>query len=174
MDQRRGAVIPGLLLIVLGGWLLAGALGVRLPGLEDVWPIFPLGFGLACLVQYLVEGRRNEGLVFTGVAGALVGAFFLSITLGSLTWGDLGRYWPVFVLIGGVAFLAQWLAKPAERELLIPAGLALLVGLVALLFTLNLLGTAIAAQAARLWPVALILAGLGLLASYVARPGRPR
>src|SRR6266498_3847127 len=112
MRTRRGAFLPGLLLILLGAWLLATTLGVRLPDLGQLWPVVPLFFGLGALVQYFVEGRRSEGLVFTGVAAALLGGFFLAITLGPLEWGDLGRFWPVFVLIGGVAFLAQWLARP--------------------------------------------------------------
>jgi hypothetical protein len=168
MNDRRGAIVPGLVLIALGAWFLADALGVRLPSLGDLWPVFPLGFGLAALAQFFLGRRRDEGLVFSGVSASLLGAFFFAITLGPLDWGDLGRYWPVFVLIGGLAFLAQWLARPAERGLLVPALLALLVGGVALAFTLNLVGPAIAEQAGRLWPVLLILLGLGLLVSYVA------
>jgi hypothetical protein len=163
MTKRSSALVPGLVLIALGVWFLADSLGLRLPGLGDLWPLFPLVSGLAFLAQYFLGGRRDEGLVFTGVSAALIGAFFLSITLGPLDWGDLGRLWPVFPLIGGLAFLVQWLVKPADRGLLVPAGLGLLVGLVALAFTLNLLGS----EVARLWPLLLILLGLGMLISYV-------
>jgi hypothetical protein len=167
MRNRRAGVIPGLLLIALGAWLLARTLGVPLPGLEQVWPVLPLVFGLAFLAQFFAEGRRHDGLVFTGVAAALLGAFFLTITLGPLTWPDLGRWWPIFVLIGGLAFLSQWLARPDQRGLLIPAGLALLAGLGALALTLGLRGFTLSDQIIRLWPLLLILAGLGLLANYV-------
>ena len=74
MQNRRGAFLPGLLLILLGAWLLATTLGVRLPDLSQLWPVVPLFFGLAALVQYFAEGRRSEGLVFIGVAAALLGA----------------------------------------------------------------------------------------------------
>ena len=100
----------------------------------------------------------------------LTSAFFLAITLGALAWGDLGRLWPVFVLIGGVAFLAQWLARPSERGLLLPALLGLTVGGVALVFTLGLLNPAVTEQAARLWPLGLIVLGAGLLVSYLRYP----
>jgi hypothetical protein len=165
--NRRGALIPGLLLIALGAWLLAGTLGVRLLGLEAIWPVFLVVFGLAFLFQFFADGRRGYGLVFTGVAATLVGAFFLSITLGPLHWDDLVRWWPAFVVIGGVAFLAQWLARPAERGLLVPAALALLVGLAALALSLGLVRADVTEQVARLWPLLLIVVGLGLLANYV-------
>lgn len=167
--KRRGAIFPGLVLIALGLWFLAGTLGMPLPALGDLWPIFPLGFGLAMLSQYFMQGRQEPGLVFAGVSATLIGALFFAITLGPLEWSDLGRLWPLFVLIGGLAFLAQWLAQPNERGLLVPALLGLLVGGVAILFTLNLLGTAAGQLAAKLWPVILIVLGLGLLGSYFLR-----
>ena len=171
MRNRPGALLPGLLLMAAGAWLLATTLGARLPELGQLWPVALLVFGLAALARYMAEGRRSDGLVFSGVAAALLGGFFLAITLGPLAWADLGRYWPVFVLIGGAAFLAQWLARPAETGLLIPGGLAVLVGLGALALTLGWLDPAVTAQLARLWPVVLIIAGLGMLISY-ARRGR--
>ena len=88
MRRRSGAILPGLLLIALGAWLLAGTLGVRLPSVETVWPVGLLVFGVAFLVQFFAGGRRSEGLVFTGVATTLLGGFFLAITLGRLTWAD--------------------------------------------------------------------------------------
>ena len=103
MLQRRGALTPGLLLILFGAWLLAQNLGVPLPGLDMLWPALPLLFGLGLLLQFFLGGRKDEGLVFSGVAAALVGAFFFEFTLGRLRWGDMDRYWPVFVLIGGLA-----------------------------------------------------------------------
>jgi len=167
MRTRTGAIIPGLLLIALGAWLLAGSLGVRLPSVATLWPVLLIVFGLAFIAQYLAGGRRSEGLVFTGVSAALLGVFFLAITLGQLPWADAGRLWPVYVLIGGLAFLAQWLARPAERGLLVPAVLALAVGGATLALALGLVRADVADQIIRLWPLVLIVLGLGLLGSYV-------
>jgi hypothetical protein len=174
MRHRRGALLPGLALVLVGLWLLAGALGWNLPGLGALWPIFPLGFGLGCLWQYFQDGRRSHGLVFTGISAALVGVLFFTITFGLVQWGDLSRLWPVFILIAGAAFLGQWVAQPSERGLLAPGLGALAVGAIALLFTLDLLGAPATALAARLWPVLLIVLGLGLLASYFWRGRQPR
>ena len=167
MLNRRGAVVPGLLLIALGAWLLAVTLGVRLPGPEKLWPGIVMAFGLACLAQFLAEGRRSQGLVFTGVAAALLGGFFLAFTLGPLAWADLRQWWPAVVVIGGLAFLAQWLARPAERGLLLPAALALLVGSAALAITLGRVPAGVAEQITKLWPLLLIAIGFVMLGSYV-------
>jgi hypothetical protein len=61
MSNRRGAIIPGLFLILLGGWFLAQNLGAPLPQIGKLWPAFPLVFGLAMLVRYFTEGRREDG-----------------------------------------------------------------------------------------------------------------
>ena len=84
MNKRRGAIVPGLMLVLLGAWLLAQNLAVDVPGIDQLWPAIPLVFGIGFLAQYFVGGRQEEGMVFVGVAGALVGGFFLAITLGPL------------------------------------------------------------------------------------------
>ena len=167
MRRRSGAILPGLLLVALGAWLLAGTLGVRLPGLETVWPVGLIVFGLAFIAQFFAGGQRSEGLIFTGVATLLLGGFFLAITLGALVWTDIGRLWPIYILIGGLAFLAQWLVRPGERGLLVPAVLALAAGGATLALTLGVVRADIAEQIIRLWPVVLIVLGLGLLGSYL-------
>lgn len=172
MRDRRGAYIPGAILILIGLWLLAGNLGLHLPGLDQLWPGLLILLGLGFVAQFFAGERRDEGLVFAGVASTLLGAFFLSVTLGPLEWRDLGRYWPVFVLIGGAAFLAQWLARREERGLLVPAGAALLVGLAGLVLTAGWLNPALTEQLIKLWPLALIAAGLSLMAGYILRRDR--
>jgi hypothetical protein len=168
--QRRNALIPGLLLVLLGAYMLARNLDLPLPGVEKMWPAFPAVFGLAFVVQYFLGGRKDSGLVFVGVAAALCGLFFFAFTLNRLEWSDLDRWWPVFVLIGGAAFCAQWLVQPSQSGLLVPAVMALIVGGVALPLTLGRASPALVAQVTKLWPLALILLGLGLLVSYLLRP----
>ncbi len=169
MSQRRGAILPGLILILVGGWLLAQNLGVALPGLDQLWPAFPLIGGLAFILQFFLGERKDDGLIFVGVAAALVGAFFFAFTLGPLSFdeGDMAGWWPVFVLIGAAAFLAQWLVRPRQWGLLVPAGLALLVGLIALAATQRRFSPELLEQIVRLWPLTLIIGGLASLASYL-------
>lgn len=159
--KRKGTVLLALLLIALGGYLLLAELGLAVPGWHRVWPIFPLAAGLFLLFGYLFEGRRDPERVFFATALTLVGAFFLTITLGPLTYAGLSAWWPVFVLIGGVAFLAQWAAAGfRDWDALFLALVALSVGGARLAITRQLLGPQTGELLPRLWPLALILAGL--------------
>ena len=173
MKRRPGNVMTALFLIVVGAWFLAtDVFNAPLMGFVELWPAFPLFFGLALLVQYLVGERQNSGLVFLGVAAALPGAFLFLFTLriGGLTWADMGRYWPAFPLIGGLAFLALYLAGGMQDQgVLVPAFISGGVGLIALPITLGVVGGRMFSQAIRLWPLLLILIGLALFLRFPRR-----
>lgn len=169
MSNRRTAIIPALFLIALGAWLFAQNLGVPLPAWDRAWPAILVFVGLAFILQFFLGRRSDTGLIFVGVAATLVGVFFFAFTLGYFRWGDMERYWPIFVLIGSAAFFGQWLARPGERGLLVPAFLALLVGGVALPITLRAVNPALADLAIKFWPVGLILLGLALLLGIFQR-----
>nr|HID13356.1 hypothetical protein [Anaerolineae bacterium] len=130
--MRKGAVIPGLLLILLDIYFLLGELGIGIHGWDVIWPVFPFAGGLAFLGGYVFGQRRDPGLVFVGTAATLVGLWFFFIALGPLEYRDLGMWWPVFVLIGSAAFLAQWAAAGfRDWGALFMALVALTFGLVA-------------------------------------------
>jgi hypothetical protein len=169
MSRRSPAIIPGFFLIVLGAWLLAQNLGVPLPGWDIAWPAVLVVVGLAFILQFFLGRRAESGLIFTGVAATLLGVFFLAFTLGYFRWGDMGRYWPVIVLIGSAAFFGQWLCRPSERGLLVPAFLALVVGGIALPITLRVVNPVLAGLVIKFWPVALLLVGVALLVSSLQR-----
>jgi len=89
---------------------------------------------------------------------------FFFFTLGALEYRDLETWWPVFVIIGGIAFLAQWAAAGfRDWGALFLALVALVVGGAALAITLQLLGPQSRELLPRLWPVVLILVGLMIL-----------
>jgi hypothetical protein len=181
--MRRGAIFPALILILIGLWFLAGNLDVRLPGMDAMWPIFPLGGGLLFLGGYLTNNRRDPGLVFVGVGATLIGAFFFLFTLrvplpvagmqDGVRWSDMGKLWPAYVVIGGLSFMALFLAEPSRPWGVFSVGaLAVIVGFIAFLFTLGWLPSDLGRLLAQYWPLLLILAGLAALLQAVA--GRPR
>lgn len=165
-SNRSGNVIGGLVIIALGIWFLLGALGVRLPGIGNFWPIFPTLAGLAFIVAYVRQ--KDAGFLIPGVAGFLIGLFFFLFTLGSFEWSQMGQLWPLFPLIGGLAFLAAYLSD-RDAGLLIPAVGGVGVGVIGLFFTLS--GFSLA-WLGTFWPVILILVGiLVLVQNLLGRKG---
>jgi hypothetical protein len=183
--MKRGAIFPAVVLILLGLWFLAGNLGIKLPGMDAMWPIFPLGGGLLFLGSYLVD-RRDPGLIFVGVGATLIGAFFFLFTLRvplpvdgmreGVRWSDMDKLWPAYVVIGGLAFLGLFLAQPYHEWGVFSVGaLAVIVGCVAFTFTLGWLSGNVGRWLVQLWPLLLILAGLAaLLQAVVGRPRPPK
>lgn len=169
--RRKGTIIPALFLILLGVYFLLDQLGVGISNWDALWPVFPFVGGLMLLGSYVFGQRRDPGTVFVGTAATLVGLAFFFITMGPLEYRDLETWWPVFVLIGGVAFLAQWAAAGfRDWGALFMALVAGVVGGAGLVVTLQLLGPETSALLPRLWPVILILVGLmALLRGLVGR-----
>ncbi len=162
--MRKGTALLALVFIVLGVYLLLAELGVGVPGWDAVWPVFPLAGGLAFLGMYAFGQQRDPGQVFVGTAATLVGLAFFFITLGPLEYQDLDTWWPAFVLIGSVAFLAQWAAAGfRDWGALFMALVALVVGGAGLTVTLQLLGPETRELLPKLWPVLLIAGGLMVL-----------
>jgi peptidoglycan/LPS O-acetylase OafA/YrhL len=162
--RKRGTVLLALILIILGSYLLLSELNAELPGWRQVWPVFPFAAGLALIIAYIVNPQDNPDHVFLGTAATLVGVVFFFVTLGPLEYRDLESWWPVFVLIGGAAFLAQWAAGGFQNWDSLFLGLvALIVGSGAFTITFQLLGPGTREILPKLWPVVLILVGLMVL-----------
>lgn len=169
-STRRGSLVLGIFLMFLGVWFLLGSLGMLLPSLADMWPIFPSGAGAALLFAYLTGMTKDTGVVWPGTAGFLIGVLFFAITLGPLKWDDMEWLWPFFPLIAGVAFLATWAAGSFKKPgLLVPGGILLATGLVGLGFTLELIQNWFPRLVEIGWPVVLIAVGLYLVAQSIAK-----
>jgi hypothetical protein len=148
--------------------------------MDAMWPIFPLGGGLLFLLGYFFD-RRDPGLVFVGIAATLIGAFFFLFTLRiplpvggmqeGVRWDDMGKLWPAFVIIGGLAFMALFLAEQRHEWGVFSMGAtAIIVGCVAFTFTLGWLRGDIGQQLLKLWPLLLVIAGLAaLLQAFLGR-----
>ena len=162
--RKRGTLTLAVMLILLGAFLLLNELGVAVPGWDVIWPVFPLAGGLALLGGYIFGENREPGRVFVGTAATLVALVFFFITLGPMEYADLGTWWPIFVAIGGIAFLAQWMAARFRYWGALFLGVAaLVVGGAGLPIKMNLLGEKTAELLPSLWPVLIVLAGVMLL-----------
>lgn len=164
--QVVGAVWAGLSLIGLGVAILVA----NTIGWDKIWPLLPLLGGLALFGAYFSTGMKDGGLVFAGTAGVLVGLFFFGFTLYYLEWGDMSKLWPVFPLIGGVAFFLAFLAERRTRDFgLLGLGLATIaVGVGGLAFTYGYVGSNIL----NFWPLLIVLVGVISLIGALTRIGR--
>lgn len=184
--KRRSPLLPAAILILVGLFLLLQNIGalddLNLPGIGKLWPGIIVLAGLAFLLQYIGGGARDDDLVFVGTAATLVGLFFFLFTLevdlpqlervGRVGWDDMGRLWPAFPIIAGVAFVLQAiLSRGREREALKVGLVAIVVGVVAFYFTLG--RPSELEEVVKFWPALLILLGGAMLLQYLFR-GRRR
>lgn len=169
--NKKGNILLALLLIVLGSYLLVAELGIGLPRWRLVWPVLPIAGGVALLIGHFIDPDSDPDRVFFGVVAALGGVVFLFVTMGPLTYGSLGTWWPVFALIGSVAFLAQWAAAGfRDWDALFLGLVTLCIGGVAIAISFQLLGPNTRQILPKLWPAVLILAGLmALLRGLLSR-----
>ena len=178
MESRRaGSIIPAFILIAIGVLFLLVNLNV-LPrvSLTQLWPALPALIGVGLLLQFFLGRMRDPGLVTGGTIFLLTGLFFFLFTLrldvpglGQVGWGDMGRLWPAFPTIVGIALLLQWLAGGLrDTGLLIPVSILLIVGLGGFAFTLADFPTF------RIifdyWPILLIVLGVIVLLRSLSRP----
>jgi hypothetical protein len=160
--SRRATVGLGLSLVGVGVALLLA----QWVGWDRFWPIFPILGGPAFLAGYAASDPRDPGLAFLGTGALLVGLFFFGFSLGQWEWGEMARLWPIWPLIGGLTFLALFLAQGRSRDpgLLGFSLAALAVGVVGLLVTHGLVGR----EVIKYWPLLLVLMGVtGLLAGLL-------
>jgi hypothetical protein len=162
--RGRGSLIAGLILLVIGGWYFLESLGVDLPSMAAMWPIFPVVCGVVFLGSYAIGPSHDPGLVFPGTLSVLIGLFFFGFTFGWWDWYRMGELWPVFPLVVGLAFVATWLAGGCQkRGLLVPAAACLTTGLIGLGFTLGLFQDWFFTVLDVGWPLVLIVVGLMLV-----------
>jgi hypothetical protein len=174
-SNRTGAIVIGLILVGLGVVLLLAKIANwgNWASWDQLWPIFPLGFGLLFLVGYFTGGLKDGGLAFLGTGLMLTGAFFFCFTLrpGLWEWGEMSRLWPVFPLIWGFAFVVSFLAerrKSRDWGALCFGLVAMVVGGIGLAYTHQYVGKEIV----RYWPLLIVLAGVLGLLSGLARATR--
>ncbi len=169
MKERGRSIVFGAFLILIGLWLLARAVGLDVPGIDTGWPIIIILGAVLSLFSALSQRPADPGGIWFGIAGLIVGAFFLHITVGEGTWADMSVLWPVFPLAAGLGWLGAWLAQTSEISDLVAGLVALGVGALGFLYTLGYLDPAIARRLVDWWPLVLILIGLAYIVQYLVQ-----
>jgi hypothetical protein len=96
-----GGLVLGTFLLILGGLLLAGNLGLRVPGgAWSWWPLIVIGIGLVKIVLPGRDGREGGFWVLLAGLYCLISVFGLF----GLGWGSA---WPLFLIGAGVVMAVQ-------------------------------------------------------------------
>jgi O-antigen/teichoic acid export membrane protein len=99
-----GSWVLGLILIALGAIFLAQNFGYPVP--RNWWALFILLPAFACFGGAWSMYQRNGGRVTPPVTSAAVtGLFLTALAVIFLLGVDLGKFWPVILIVLGVAAL---------------------------------------------------------------------
>ena len=171
MKQNRTNLALGLILLIVGGWLLATR---QVPALQAwmennfTWPMWTIGAGLIVFLIGLITGAPGMAVPASIIAG-IGGILYYQDRMGDFaSWSYMWTLIPGFVGVGSI--LAGLLGEHTRRNL--GHGLRLIVASAALflIFATFLGGLSILGDYGL--PVILILLGLYVLARGFMRGAR--
>ena len=159
--NRSQSMWPGIVLIVIGLLLLLKQLDIFLFDWSVLWPSLVILLG----VYFLTRIPRDRGSIFPGVLFLLSGLLFLAKNLGWYEPYIEVSIGGMLMIILGLAFVALYIVQPENWGLLIPAGLFLFFGFIIWADRVGIIDWYTRRQILRLWPVLLILIGVGIVIS---------
>lgn len=171
MKQNRSNLALGLILLIIGGWLLVTRQVPELQSwMEDnfTWPMWTIGAGLLVLIIGLftnAPGMAIPASIITGIGGIL---YYQNETGNFASWSYMWTLIPGFVGVGTI--LAGLLGEHTSRN--IGQGLRLLVtsAFLFLIFATFFGGLDILGEYGL--PIVLILLGIYVLVRGFMRGGR--
>ena len=162
-SSRARPIIPAIILILVGVWFLLQNLNVPGFRLEVFWPVFLVIGGIALIIRYFATPTADPDDLGGAIFLTLLGVFFLG-------WYNLGWFgqewevaWPIFPFLLGLSSGINWLFHWRRWGQLLWAFIGLAVAAVGFAYTTGVIEGDLAQQLARLWPIFIILAGLGFL-----------
>lgn len=171
MKQNRSNLVLGILLLAVGGWLLATN---QVPALQEwmennfTWPMWLFGVGLLILLIGLITnapGMAVPASIIAGIGGIL---YYQDMTDNFASWSYMWTLIPGFVGVGSI--LTGLLGENTRRNL--GHGLRLIVtsAVLFLIFATFFGGLSILGEYGL--PIILILLGLYVLARGFMRGNR--
>ncbi len=106
--DNYGLLMPGTILMVIGllffycslsGWY----------HMENLWPVFILAPALGFIAMYF-GGVKEKGLLIPAGILTAIGLLFLLMST------DLGNYWPVLLILGGVLLIYMDRASKKKKK----------------------------------------------------------
>ncbi len=149
---RKGRYnVLALLCIGIGVLLMLENYGY-IKGIYNLWPIFPLIFGVGLYMLYKDRGARDSILLAIGIY--LIQFSVLAFYENYTSWTSMVYLWPFFVGFLGVSFLSIYIST-GNGMIFFHLGV-LLIGLCIVFFLIFSVDY-------RLWPISLVLFGISIL-----------
>ncbi|MBN2008450.1 hypothetical protein JW960_03790 [candidate division KSB1 bacterium] len=155
MTKNQRSIMPGIILILIGAYLLLNQLDVINIYWSDVYPVVILVIGLSLVI--LSIRKQNHGAIFWGTIFTLIGVMFGLRNFGIMPYYYMDELWPAFLLIIGFAFVMLFVVNPRDWGVLIPGGILLFLGMIFLFRNLELYWAR--DILVTYWPLVLILIG---------------
>jgi len=150
--KDNGAMVPGIILILLGVLFLLPRLGLDF---GNLWPTFVLVPGISLIVFYgfSKNKEKNVGLVIPIVI-LILSSIFLYY-MAAVSWQGIDILWPVFPFIVGLAlYVFYYFGDRKLSGVFISANI--LAGFGILFLVLNLISY-------NFWPLILVIGGMALI-----------
>jgi len=161
MNKKNPSVIPGVLLILFGFWILLREFDRLLPYEGKIFPILLIAAAVFLLVEAVA--RSWSGAFFWSVFCFQLGIFFLLRNYGWIPYSSGEEYWPLFLFAFGLGFYVLFLFNSRSWGVLIPAGLFMYFGLAAAAHTFDEVPRTVEVMGDYFWPFFLVATGIVLL-----------
>jgi hypothetical protein len=165
MHHKKGSFVPGIVLIAIGLYFLLRQFIESFSVWEQIYPICILLISGFLLWDYW--RKKNPKILFWGIFFLCIGAFFVLRNYNFIPYLYLDEYWPVFLIALGFSFIIRFIAEPQDWGVLIPGTILLFIGLknMADAFHEVFWDWDWEFYLDDLWPVILIVIGLGIIIS---------
>ncbi|HDL18023.1 MAG TPA: hypothetical protein ENH29_03115 [Bacteroidetes bacterium] len=164
MKDSKKSIVPGAILILIGVLIIIHKMDIFNFYWRNLYPVIFLALGAWFFFNVFL--RKQRGQAFPGTLFLLLGIFFILRNYSLFYPYYIDEFWPVFLIIFGLAFVVQFLFRPDDWGLLIPGFIFLLLGFVFLARTMGwFLPYQIEYIVETYWPVLLILIGIAIIFS---------
>lgn len=171
MVEQKRSIWPGIALITIGGLILVHKLGIYHFYWRDLYPLIFIILGIWFFVNLFL--RKQRGLAFPGTLFLLLGIFFFLRNNYFPYRFYFEEYWPIFLIIVGLAFVVQFCFQAQDWGLLIPGGILLFIGFGFLARTMRwVVPFGVRYYLEQYWPLVLILIGIAIIISSLMK-GKP-
>jgi hypothetical protein len=167
MSDKRGSILPGIFLIVVGVWFLL----VRFEIIENYrYRIYSVTIIILALFL-LIEAFRNSNssALFWGVTILVIGGFFSMRNFGIIPHYYFNRFWPILLIGVGSGFFSLFIFDPRDWGVLIPAFILIFFGIGLSIRSFSNLSWNWDFIIEKYWPIPLILIGMGILLKGVSK-----